>query len=115
MSTADVVHAPEHFPDIDLVACQHTILRDTQHLLRPWNDDALAMESEGASDAASPAHLLQQTAQGTVSGLCFIEAVESTDAERPVRHFHIVTLSIPSAGFKYAIHIGTQKFWYLKF
>lgn len=85
MRVATVVCAPEHSPAIDVIACQHTILRDTQHLLRPWNDDALAMDTETQAVTSSPAQLLQQTAHGTVSGLCFIEAVEGMGSTLPVR------------------------------
>ena len=85
MRTAAVVCVPEHYPSVDIIACQHMLLRDAQHLLRPWNDDAIAMDAETQAVTSSPAQLLQQTTHGTVSGLCFIEAVEGTGSTLPVR------------------------------
>jgi hypothetical protein len=78
------VCAPEHSPDVDVVACQHIIMRDTQHLLRPWHDDAMAMDTEAQAVTSSPAQLLHETSHGTVSGLCFIDAVEQKDTVLPV-------------------------------
>jgi hypothetical protein len=92
MRTVTVVCAPEHSPDVDVVACQHIILRDAQHLLRPWNDDALAMDTETQAVTSSPAQLLHQTAHGTVSGLCFIDAVEGTGTTLPVRACNSIVL-----------------------
>jgi hypothetical protein len=83
MSTASVVRVPERFPDVDVVACQHMIMRDAQHLLRPWNEDGLPMDGDAAHSASSlPAALLAQTSHGSVCGLVFTEAVKIPEAQQ---------------------------------
>lgn len=61
---------------LDRLACQHMIMCNYQHILRPWNNDLGREEAEAPRSVTTAAQLLQRTCEGTVSGLTFMEVTE---------------------------------------
>ena len=61
------------------------LMCDHQHILMPWNVDAGKIDPEVPKGANTAAELLQQTCEGTVSGLAFMEATECVTEPLKVR------------------------------
>ena len=55
---------------------RHILMRDARHVLKPWHDDvATASLCADRRTPCTAANLLLKTAEGTASGLAFVEAV----------------------------------------
>lgn len=84
-----VVHMSDTSSPLDSLACQHMVMCDYQHILRPWTNDVGKEEAEAPRRATTAVQLLQNTCEGTVSGFSFMEATEYMTEPLLVRSHYV--------------------------